>query len=313
MSLTRITEKNVDAFIAFVIEYGEDEAREFLERTDARPMILKRGEDYFFARDGQDNEATASIIRTPHRDGVTFEISLYIITKTESDACFDRTLRTFLDFEMREPIFVPRRYLLVETPEKPLPPEPLAALGFKKVAGRGKCRRDAGPAEPGTFPLADKALARGYVTERVTAASLAAYPDLAEQMAEIFSQAFATRTSAGTRDAEDMRRRLDDEHNHIVGIRLGGTLVGFSTWTAFGEEILGSDIAVRRSHWGSGAADALCRHIINDVHAQTGKPIVTYVDVTNTASSHMLERVGFRLVEDYPFWERMIAADESPL
>lgn len=155
-------------------------------------------------------------------------------------------------------------------------------------------------------------MAKGYVSERITQETLDAGPELLEQMTAIYNQAFATRAVAGARDGEDLRRRLKDSHTGIIALRRNGRVAGFSTWIVLEKEVVGNDIAVGRRHWGTGAADLLCCEVISAVHAVTDKPIVTYVDLTNKASRHMLVRVGFRKVGHLPIWQLRVAPDEAP-
>ncbi|MFH1806629.1 MAG: hypothetical protein ABID63_17250 [Pseudomonadota bacterium] len=310
MTLVRITDSNVDAFITFLKAHLGDEGRDFLGQIDARALFLKRSGDYFCLQ-GDTPCATVSVSRTDPHDGDKV-IGITIIPASHNDGTLIYALNEFLKSEAQGPDSDHARlYQILDTPENPLPADDLRAAGFTAQPGRRKYLRDPGPPRPGEFPMADKALARGYRIVKLSPEMVAQDPDIFTRLAGIHTHIFAGKTGARAMDADDMRACFNPPGGIVLAL-LEGEITGYMTYLPMKNEVLASECASLRRHWGSGSADAMCRYVAQIVADQWNLPIAGFGNARNAAACKVMERSGMRRIADYPVWEYRVSAGLAP-
>jgi len=307
MALVPVSEGNVDAFVAFLAEHGDEEGRAYMAKVDMRRAVLWRGGDFLWIEAGRP-AATLTVHRAPRPDGGQV-VSLCILPEGGRAGALMACLGEFLAGE--EGTAAARCYRLAELPHMAFPEADLAAAGFARRPGRCKYARDPGPPRPGEFPLADRALARGYTVVLASEAMIGAEPALGARLTDIHNRAFAGRPGVARRDEAEMLGRLT-----LTG---GGTLValrdgqptGYLAFVPMDGEVLVTELASLRPHWGTGSADLMCRHVATLVAKRWGVSIVGYADAANAPSRRAMERAGMRRVADYPVWEHGVEAGQG--
>jgi len=306
--LVPITEGNVDAYVAFLVDHADADGRAYMGKVDVRGTVLRRRQDHFCLRNGRPLAGlTAS--RTLKHDGGLI-VTLTIVPEGDRDEALLVCLAEFMAGEATIDPVRTRCYRLVCNPKLTLPEAELADLGFMPRPGTYKYLRDPGPPRPGEFPGADKARAAGYVTRLATPA-MAADPALFARLADIFNRGFAGRNGIRPRGAEEMRERLTAPgHGFLVALK-EGEVTGYLAFTPLERDVLVGEYASLRRHWGTGSVDLMCRHVATHVAEQWGLPIIGYSETTNAPSCAAMERAGMRRVAEYPVWEYRVEVDAT--
>lgn len=308
MVLVPVTEANVEAYLAFIFEEADADAREFMATIDVRGAVLRRRQDYFFL-DGGRPAASLSVDRKERPDG-SLMISLSITPRGGAPGPMLAALACFLGAEEKTAPR-PRRYRLSAPPEMTMPAAELARLGFLSRPGRVKYVRDPGPPKEGEFPGAEAALAKGYAIAEIDEKTIAANPALFAAVTDIFNRGFAGQAGVSPRDEAVMRERLLGPGCGTLLAMKGAAITGYMHFTRLAREVLVGEYASLRRHWGTGSVDLLCRRMAALVDERWGLPIIGYADVTNAPSCAAMERAGMRRAEEYPVWEYRVEAGEA--
>lgn len=303
--LVPVTSDTVKRFAELRWEIGNEEARSYMKSIDFEASILRDKTDFFF-EDETDRMATAiSISRVVDRNGIAnVMISVDMIEKDPKSmtaALFD-VLRSLQDEVASKP-----------TIYQVLPPEGLAfvaqdfkTVGFEKKITNCRYARPAGPANPGEFPFAERALSKGYETVVLDDGFIKAVPDIFERLTVLHNRGFASWETVTVTAPERIRTLYENDANTFFLALLGDEIVANAVCTHLGQNVLSPRLVANRKHWGSGVSDLVSRHLINHVAAHWNLPVIAYVDFRNAASWKALERFGFERVHETFRWECLI-------
>ena len=86
----------------------------------------------------------------------------------------------------------------------------------------------------------------------------------------------------------------------------GDRLIGHAAVDVRDAECYVDSIVVVRSHWGSGASDALGRAITRHALAQACRRIACVAEIRNRASRALIERQGYRATDQLRRFRRIV-------
>ncbi|MEN3161160.1 GNAT family N-acetyltransferase [Tistrella mobilis] len=313
-TFTPLTADTAAMLAAFLAAHADPETRRMAAEPGAAERLVIRNtrtqdpvRDEFWHLDGR-LRAVLTSIRTRRPDGRGL-VNLVIWCPADDPealaACLDQALnREALARERDRP-----EGAACDTRYTPLPgrTEPLALLrarGFRERAGRVRYRRDPAPLRATEVPHADRALARGYATRLITAAEAEACADLFDRVAHIHNRCFGARGDGAGLTGRVIRAALSPPGSGLILASRNDDLAAYLLFTAGHDGLLGSECACLRRHWGSGAADLVCREMITHAWTHGRQAITAWADATNTASRRMLERAGLQLTDSFNHWVR---------
>lgn len=313
-TFTPLTADTAAMLAAFLAAHADPETRRMAAEPGAAERLIIRNtraqdpvRDEFWHLDGR-LRAVLTSIRTRRPDGRGL-VNLVIWCPADDPealaACLDQALnREALAREgnKSEGTACDARYT-------PLPgrTEPLALLrarGFRERAGRVRYRRDPAPLRAGEVPHADRALARGYATRLITLAEAEDPTDLFDQVAHIHNRCFGARGDGAGLTGRVIRAALSPPGSGLILASRTDDLAAYLLFTAGHDGLLGSECACLRHHWGSGAADLVCREMITHAWTHGRQAITAWADASNAASRRMLERAGLQLTDSFNHWVR---------
>ncbi|WP_372088633.1 GNAT family N-acetyltransferase (plasmid) [Tistrella mobilis] len=308
---TSLTAGTAAALVAFLADHADPDTRRMACAPGYADRLLARNgraddpiHDEFWRVDGR-LRAVLTSARTRLPDGRHLVNLLIWCPADDPDAlagCLDQALAR----DALRPAEGPCEYRYTPIPGRAEPVSLLRARGFDRRPGRRRYRRPPAPLQPGEVPHADRAVARGYTTRLITAADAGAPASgpLFEQVAEIHNRCFSVRGNGAGLTGEVIRAALDAPASGLIIATRGPEPAAYILFTPADDGLLGSECACLRRHWGSGAADLVCREMITHAWAHGRQAITAWADASNAASCHMLERAGLQVVDSFDHWVR---------
>lgn len=93
--------------------------------------------------------------------------------------------------------------------------------------------------------------------------------------------------------AEDLRFRMSSEEMIAVELKSNGKMIGNVYWGKRGFQAIEMGYVFNRQYWGHGYATESCTALIQKAFSEDTHRIYAECDPENTASWHLLERLGF--------------------
>ena len=311
-TFTPLTADTAATLAAFLAAHADPETRRMAAEPGYADRLIIRNtraedpvRDEFWHLDGR-LRAVLTSARTRRPDGRGI-VNLLIWCPADDPqvlaACLDQALmREASGRDADAPESTACDYRYTPLPDRIEPRALLRARGFEERAGRVRYRRAPAPLQAGEAPHADRALARGYATRLITPAEAEACADLLDQVAHIHNSCFGARGDGASLTGRVIRAALDAPGSGLIIASRNGSLAAYLLFTPAHDGLLGSECACLRRHWGSGAADLVCREMITHAWTHGRQAITAHADATNTASRRMLERAGLQLMESFNQW-----------
>jgi GNAT superfamily N-acetyltransferase len=160
----------------------------------------------------------------------------------------------------------------------------LVKKGFAEVAGSALYARDLAQAAPPP-PAREVQCYRG------------GDPALDAAIVDLYRRAYRGRPNVPELTIDDLRDQFADPGLVYFLVFDGDRLVGHANAQRSKGDCFVDTIQVARSHWGTGAADALALAITRHAHETGAGRIIGAADTTNHANRALMERHGLRVTE----------------
>ena len=165
----------------------------------------------------------------------------------------------------------------------------LSALGFDEVVGLVRYQAD-----PLIVPLLPED------AKHATRAYRDGEPATDAAIADVYGRAYR-----GRRNVPQLRLGSSSDLVYLL-VFDGDLLVGHTIAQKVNDVCFIDSIAVARSHWASGAADALCGAIHRHALQQAARIVVAYIETSNRASRALVERNGLTKVAVFSRFSRTV-------
>lgn len=308
-TFTPLTADTAAMLAAFLAAHADPETRRMAAEPGYADRLVIRNtrtqdpvRDEFWHLDGR-LRAVLTHIRTRRPDGRGL-VNLLIWCPADDPEALAACLDQALTRDAGAPDRGACAYRYTPLPGRTEPTALLRARGFEERAGRVRYRRDPAPLRAREVPHADRALARGYATRLITLAEAEASADLFDRVAHIHNSCFGARGDGAGLTGRVIRAALSPSGSGLILASRNGDLAAYLLFTAGHDGLLGSECACLRRHWGSGAADLVCREMITHAWTHGRQAITAWADAGNTASRRMLERAGLQLTDSFNHWVR---------
>ena len=123
---------------------------------------------------------------------------------------------------------------------------------------------------------------------------------------DLYRRAYRGRTAIPELTIEDVQRQIEGPGFAYFLAFDDDCLIGHAAVYVHGDECYVDSILVVRSHWGSGVSDALGQAITRHAHAQSCRRIACVADIRNQASRALIERQGYKPVEQLRRFRRIV-------
>lgn len=167
------------------------------------------------------------------------------------------------------------------------PAEPAALFllqqGFSEIPGSVRYERDLASASP----------AQGEEPSRPISIYRGGDAGLDSAIVDLYHRAYRGRTAIPQLTIEDVRRQTEIPGFAYFLAFDGDRLVGHAAVHVHEAECYVDSIVVVRSHWGSGASDAIGQAITRHALAQACTRIACVAEIRNRASRALIERQGY--------------------
>jgi hypothetical protein len=307
-TFTPLTAETAATLAAFLAAHADPDTRRMAAEPGYADRLVIRNtrtedpvRDEFWHLDGR-LRAVLTSARTRRHDGRGI-VNLLIWCPADDAGALAACLDQALTREAGEPDNA-CDYRYNPLPGRTEPAGLLRARGFEQRPGRLRYHRAPAPLQPDEAPHAGRAEARGYATRLITAADADA-PEtgrLLDQVAHIHNRCFGARGHGAGMTGQVIRANLDAPGSGLIMTGRGPDLAGYILFTPAHDGLLGSECACLRRHWGSGAADLICREMITHAWTHGRQAITAFADAGNAASRRMLERAGLRVVDSFDQW-----------
>ena len=166
----------------------------------------------------------------------------------------------------------------------------VSALGFEETVGMVRYQ-----ANPRIVPLLPR---NGAFATR---AYRGGEPATDAAIADLYGRAYR-----GRRSVPQLRLGFSSDLAYLL-VFDGDLLVGHATAQKVNDVCFIDSIVVARSHWASGAADALSGAIHRHALQQAARLVVAYVEASNRASRALIERHGMTEIATFSRFRRTVA------
>ena len=305
LTLIAVTKDTVAAYLDFRLSVVDASTASYLSGTDQVSMILASTSHHFLLEDDV-MVATAAIKRKTDDDGMS--VYVLIDPKKRDEKHLTDLIARLLKTENQPSVDYDTRYHLYPSSGLSFIETDMHAMGFSKNLENIKYVRDPGPPRAGEFPHAAKGEQLGYRPMVLDDDLIAKYPDIFSRMSNVYDRAFARRPNAQKITAEEREKNYHQLDSGYVICMLGDELVASTHFLKLDQEVLATELECLRKHWGTGAADLVCKHQVKEVTRRWNLPIIAYADKTNAASRRALERFGLYPVQEHFSWQRTFTA-----
>lgn len=301
LTLLPVTEDNVEDYLAFRLSIVDASTASYLSGTDQVSAILANRAHHFLLENGvmvatairwtkcEDDCMSVHIMVDPQtRDPGRMTDLVVQLLETENLSAVDRDVHCHL--------YPSAGLSFVETD--------MQAMGFSKVPENIKYMRDPGPPSAGEFPHAPKAEQLGYRAMVLDDELIAKYPDIFARITDVHDRAFAGRPGVQNITVRDREKSYRQPDSGFVICMLGDELAASAHFLKLDQDVLATELECLRKHWGTGAADLVCRHLVREIASRWNLPIIAYADKTNAASRRAIERFGLHPVQEHFSWRR---------
>ena len=301
LTLLPVTKDNIADYLAFRVSIVDASTASYLSRTDQASIILANPIHHFlleddviiatavFKRVGDDDCISVHILIDPQmRDAQHLTDLVIQLLKTENLSGVDQ--------EVRYHLYPSSGLSFIEAD--------MMAMGFSQVSENIKYIRDPGPSRAGEFPHAPKGEKLGYRAMVLDDDLIAQYPDIFARITDVYERAFSGRPNMPKITAEEREKYYHQSDSGFVICMLRDDLVASTHFLKFDQEFLVTELECLRKHWGTGATDLVCKHLIQEVAKRWNFPIIAYADKSNAASRRAMERFGLYPVQEHFSWQR---------
>ncbi len=303
LTLVPVTKYNVADYLEFRISIVDASTASYLSGTDQASLILANPVHHFLFED--DVLIATAVIKRKHDDDGTSVHILVDPQMRDAQHLTDLVIR-LLKTENLSAVDQEVRYHLYPSSGLSFLEADMMAIGFSQVSENIKYVRDPGPPRTGEFPHAPKGEKLGYRAMVLDDDLIAQYPDIFSRITKVYERAFSGRPNMHEITAEEREKYYHQPDSGFVICVLGNDLVASTHFLKFDKEVLATELECLRKHWGTGATDLVCKHLIQEVAKRWNLPIIAYADKSNAASRRAMERFGLYPIQEHFSWQRTL-------
>lgn len=305
LTLVPVTKDTVAEYLDFRLSIVDASTASYLSRTDQAPIILASTAHHFVLEDGI-AVATAAIKRK--NDDDCMSVHMLVDPKMRKPKHLTDLIAQLLKTENLSAVDRETRYHLYPSNGLSFIEADMRAMGFSQVLENIKYVRDPGPPRADEFPHAAKGEQLGYRPMVLDDDLITKYPDIFSRMTDVYNRAFAERPHVQKTTAKEREKSYHQPDSGFVICMLDDELVASTHFLKLDQEVLATELECLRKHWGTGASDLVCKHVIDEITKRWNLPVIAYADTTNAASRRALERFGLYPVQEHFSWQRTFTA-----